>query len=177
MVSALRAPWLDPLMLGISAAGLYGAVFLAMGGAVTAMRRGWTVMALWRLVLAAALAQVVAVSVLKPLLPAPAAVGGGRRRSRPSSAQPSQDSSMPSGHAATAVAGAIALDLAVAGGRVLAWALALAIVCSRLYLGVHYPSDIVVGALVGWACAMVATVRMPAAAAPSVRAATIDRTV
>jgi undecaprenyl-diphosphatase len=133
-------------------------------------------MALWRLVLAVLLAQVVAVGVMKPLLP----------RQRPWTAkvgitavatQPSQDSSMPSGHAATAVAGAIALTLLWPGGRALAWALALAIGCSRLYLGVHYPSDIVVGAVVGWACAMVATVRMPAAPILSVRAAPGHRSV
>ena len=161
IVTSLRAPWLDPVMVTITRLGLGGAVFVALGIVAAWTLRGRTVMALWRLVLAVALAQVVATSVLKPLLP----------RHRPVAAHAtivavggpaSQDSSMPSGHSATAVAGAIALSLLWRRGRGLAWTLAALIMLSRLYMGVHYPSDVLVGGLVGWACAYVATVNVPA---------------
>jgi undecaprenyl-diphosphatase len=173
VTSTLRAGWLDPVMIGLSWVGLYGMVFVAVGAVVTALRRGWTMMALWRLVLAVALAQVVTVNVLKPLLPRerPWAAGVGVTAVV---ARPSQDSAMPSGHAATAVAGAVALSLLWPRGRVLAWVLALAIMASRLYLGVHYPSDLLVGASVGGACALVATVRMPAERPVAVAAAAAE---
>jgi membrane-associated phospholipid phosphatase len=56
--------------------------------------------------------------------------------------------SFPSAHAATAFAGALAYsDLGVP--RLPLYALASTLAYSRLYLGVHYPSDILAGALLG----------------------------
>ena len=57
--------------------------------------------------------------------------------------------SMPSGHAATAFAAATALALLFPRLRLAAYALAALICVSRVYLGVHYVSDVVVGALLG----------------------------
>jgi membrane-associated phospholipid phosphatase len=54
--------------------------------------------------------------------------------------------SYPSAHAATSFAGAGAL-----GGSALLYAAAGAMALTRPYLGVHYPSDVVAGALLGWA--------------------------
>ena len=61
--------------------------------------------------------------------------------------------SFPSGHATTAFAAAVALSLLVP--RWSWWALTLAAVVaySRVYLGVHYWSDIVAGAILGSAVA------------------------
>jgi undecaprenyl-diphosphatase len=59
--------------------------------------------------------------------------------------------SFPSGHAAIVSAYAMFATLVPRRARVLAWLAALATVCSRVYLGHHYPSDIVGGALLGLA--------------------------
>lgn len=156
LIGTFRAPWLDQPMIWIGTLATWGAPFLAAGVAVTLWRRdGCVLMALWRLGLAVVLASVVVVDVMKPLL----------HRDRPFVAhaditavgRASGGSAMPSGHAATAVAGAYALSLLWPGGRLLAWAVAGLVLFSRLYLGVHYPTDLLVGGLAGLACAYFAT--------------------
>jgi undecaprenyl-diphosphatase len=156
VLATFRTPWLDPWMAALGPATLYGLPFVLLGALVVAQRRdGWSVMALWRIVLAVWLASLAVSYVFKPAL----------GRERPFVADstitvvgtPARGASMPSGHAATAAAGALALGLLWPAGRVLAWALAALILFSRVYLGQHYPSDVLVGALVGWACAYFAT--------------------
>ena len=57
--------------------------------------------------------------------------------------------SFPSGHAATSFACATVLAVAVPRGRVAFGVLAAAIAYSRLYDGVHYPLDVLGGAVLG----------------------------
>lgn len=84
---------------------------------------------------------------LKPLL----------RRDRPSASEtdplPLVDVpatySFPSGHATVSFACATILTLALPRLAVPFYALAALIAFSRVYVGVHYPSDIVVGAVLG----------------------------
>jgi membrane-associated phospholipid phosphatase len=80
-------------------------------------------------------------------------------------------SSMPSGHASASAAGAVILGYLL-GGR-WAWALgllAVAVGFARVYIGVHYPSDVLAGAALGVGVGLVAVwlVRrlQPTSAAP-----------
>jgi membrane-associated phospholipid phosphatase len=57
--------------------------------------------------------------------------------------------SMPSGHATTAFAAAVALGLLWPRARPLLWLYALIIAASRVVIGAHYPSDVIAGACVG----------------------------
>jgi undecaprenyl-diphosphatase len=83
-------------------------------------------------------------------------------RARPPDAHPGIDAlvplpgdgSMPSGHAATAFAVAGAACLAHPRLRVPMLALAALVGLSRLYLGVHYPLDVLAGAALGLAAAV-----------------------
>jgi undecaprenyl-diphosphatase len=64
------------------------------------------------------------------------------------------DPSFPSGHAATSFAGATMLALLVPRLAPALYLLATAIAFSRVYVGVHYPLDIVGGAVLGVAVAI-----------------------
>jgi undecaprenyl-diphosphatase len=64
------------------------------------------------------------------------------------------DHSFPSGHAATSFAAATILTAAVPRAAPLWYLLAAAIGFSRVYVGVHYPLDVVGGAILGAAIAI-----------------------
>ena len=81
--------------------------------------------------------------------------------------------SFPSGHSATAFAAATAVAVLCPRLRPFALAIAAAVALSRVYLRVHFPLDVVAGALlgcgVGALCALLALrlVRSPAPAQPA----------
>ena len=70
---------------------------------------------------------------------------------------PSPDPSFPSDHAAAAFAIAFAVFAFWRRGGIAFLATALVIALSRIALGLHYPSDVIAGALVGWAAALLVT--------------------
>ncbi len=65
---------------------------------------------------------------------------------------PPTTASFPSGHAAAAVAGAMSLGRVWPAARWALAALAALIAYSRIYVGVHYPTDVLAGLLLGAAC-------------------------
>lgn len=82
------------------------------------------------------------------------AVGEHRPRgTHPLVAIPHSDS-FPSGHAATAFAGATVLAALLPRAAPAFYLLAVAIAYSRLYVGVHFPLDVAAGAAIGAATAL-----------------------
>jgi undecaprenyl-diphosphatase len=61
----------------------------------------------------------------------------------------SEYASMPSGHATTAAAAAVAIGAIWPRSRVLMWLYALTIMFSRVVVLAHHPSDVIAGAVVG----------------------------
>lgn len=154
LVTSWRARWLDALMMGASAIGRHGLVWLVLAGWAAAAHPRHHAAAAWRLALALVLTFLVVDALLKPLAARP-------RPFDVVAAAPAVDPpgtpSFPSGHAASAFAGAWSLSRIWPAGRVAWFLLAALIAISRVYLGVHFPLDVLAGALVGCACAWVVT--------------------
>jgi membrane-associated phospholipid phosphatase len=151
-------PALDWLMVALTLSGAHAAIWLALG-VVAAWRSGAAARGVVRMAWGLALAALLVNGVLKPLVD----------RQRPFVRDPAvhlvgpapSGASFPSGHAASAVAGAYGLAFVWPRRRALLWTLGAAIALSRIYLGVHYPTDVAAGALVGWGVARLATGRAP----------------
>src|SRR5271169_109905 len=139
-------PRLERLVARFSALGQHGAVWLAIGASGAALSPQHR--AAWR----RAGGVVVGTYVLNT------AVKLAVRRARPALeglpplARTPTQLSFPSAHAATSFAGARVYSRLGAPATLL-YALAASLALSRLYLGLHYPSDILAGALLGTAVA------------------------
>ena len=148
-----RAGWLDPVFEALSWIGALGAIWLAIAllAALLRGRRGLLVGTVAAVLLAEGASRLLqwAVGRDRPPLRLPAA--------NPLVQVPSTGS-FPSGHATVAFAAATVLALAVARPRFTCAValLAAAISFSRLYVGVHYPLDVLGGAALGMAIGAVA---------------------
>jgi membrane-associated phospholipid phosphatase len=136
---AHRAGFLDPIFEGLSYAGTYGAVWLVLAAAgALSLRRPQVFV--WTLV-ADGLGELVA-DVLKAAIP----------RARPHDhalvSRP-HSHSFPSGHATTSFACATVLALMIPGLALPVFVLAAAVAWSRVYVGVHFPLDVLAGAVLG----------------------------
>ena len=141
----LRSGGMDPLMVWITTLGNGGAVWLAIAAVLLLRKR--TRLAGVCLLAAIAFTAVCCNLGLKPLIARP----------RPCHLDPSvhllipnpTDFSFPSGHTAASFAAVAALYYFRCRYWYLAGTLAVLIAFSRLYLYVHFPTDILAGALLG----------------------------
>lgn len=134
-----------PLYL-LTVVGRFGGIWVASALVLAGARRiSWSTAG--RIVLAIAIPLAISDYVLKPLIdrprpfvaePAPPVIG-----------RPPHDPSFPSGHATSSFAGATALTIAEPHAAIVWWVLATAIAFSRVYIGVHYPLDVLAGAAIG----------------------------
>jgi undecaprenyl-diphosphatase len=143
-MSSLHWPVVTPVMKGLTIAGAAGLVWIVIGAvAAVWLRRPLALIAVIATITVSSRAD----AVLK------AAIGRSRPfvgdpRVHPSIGLP-HDPSMPSGHAMNAFAGAVLLGAVVPRARGPLLGLAALIGLSRVYLGVHFPSDVLAGALLG----------------------------
>ena len=146
-VSGRRARALDATMPGLSAAANHSALWCTIATGLAALGGRRSRRAARRGMLAVAGASAISSGVLKRVL----------HRTRPGVdvfpfrglRVPPTSSSMPSGHAASAAAFAVAASIEVPALAVPLGALAAAVAYSRVYNGVHYPGDVLLGGAIG----------------------------
>jgi undecaprenyl-diphosphatase len=145
-----QAGWLDPVFIALSAIGYSGLVWIALAP-LLAWRTKRSVLGCAALTALCVWTADLAALGLKGLTD----------RERPFDALEGVEplfggtlgGSLPSGHAATSFAGAVVLTYLFPRGAFAFFLLALAIAFSRVYVGVHFPSDVLAGAALGAAVA------------------------
>lgn len=152
-IQTLHLSWLDPVVAAFTSLGNAGMLWIVLSLVMVCWRptRKAGILALLAMVLGLLVTNV----TIKPLV----------ERTRPWLDLPitplvveNDPHSFPSGHTCAAfAAGMIWLrTLPWKWGRVLAVVLAVCMGLSRLYVGVHYPTDVLAGAVIGSLCAWAA---------------------
>jgi undecaprenyl-diphosphatase len=143
-----RFGWLDPLFVGLTYAGTHGLLWIGLGIVVAvALHRPW-----------------VAVMVPAAVVLADLSASGLKQatdRRRPEETLHGIDvlvttpstSAFPSGHASTSFAAVVVLSVAAPTLAPAIVVLAALVGFSRLYVGVHFPLDVLAGAVLGAAVA------------------------
>ncbi|TML94046.1 MAG: phosphatase PAP2 family protein [Actinobacteria bacterium] len=139
-----RTGWLNPVFEGLSWAGRLGLLWIALALLLSVLWRRWGV--LFMTLFAVAVSDWLAMG-LKALVDRPRPP---LRYVEPKVLVPlPHDASFPSGHAATSFAAATMLSFASPRLAPIFYLLATAVAFSRVYVGVHYPLDVIGGAALG----------------------------
>lgn len=146
LVNSFSYPWLTAVFQLLSGAGNYSLVWIVLVIVLVIRGRGKprTVLAVFAAMI---ISLILSLYVLKPWI----------GRMRPSESYPELVNStidvtgysFPSGHSSVAFAAAFVLAWVYPVYGWSFWLLAAFIGLSRVYLGVHYPTDVVAGAIVG----------------------------
>lgn len=151
-ISCLRCGFLDAVMPIVTALGDYGAIWVAVGLLLLFCpkhRRGGLL-----LLLTLFAGVMIGQGLIKPMVGRirPFAQAGITELLIPLP----MDFSFPSGHTLASVSAAVIITHINKKWGIAAWCLAVPIIFSRMYLWVHYPSDILAGALIGAALSVAA---------------------
>ena len=131
----LRRPWLSPLLVVFTRTGNLGLLWIALAAMLDHPQR----------VTLTLVATMLVCESIKQIA----------RRERPALARMERligvqkTTSFPSGHAASAMAAAVLLTAFAPAFAPIWFGLAALMALSRVYVGVHYPSDVAVGAMIG----------------------------
>ena len=166
---ARHAPILDVVLPGLTRAANHSALWMAVAGSLAARPSRRARLAAGRGLASDAVASLVANQVGKRL------AGRGRpdRSSLPlirRSPRVPASSSFPSGHSASAAAFAVGVAIEEPKLAIPVGVVAAAVAFSRVYTGMHYPSDVVAGLALGAGIAAVGAVVVPPRRRPDPRA-------
>jgi membrane-associated phospholipid phosphatase len=150
-INGAHAPLLDRFMLAITWSGVGAAVWFALALAALCWPRHRAAAVRALLLLAVTLA--VNDLLIKRIVHRPRPFDAGTVAARVIQVPAPTTASFPSGHAATAAAGAMAMARVWPAARWAFAGVAVLIAVSRIYVGVHYPTDVLAGVLLGLACA------------------------
>lgn len=146
-VQELRTPILNSIFIFFTKLGDAGFLFILLGILFLLIKKFRKI---GFLILLAELINLVIVSVLKDVIQRP------RPFNTLANLHPLVSAgsySFPSGHASSAFVCAVIIAYYFKKLAIPAYLIAILIAFSRVYVGVHYPSDIIVGALIGILCA------------------------
>lgn len=156
-IQSLRTPVLDAVMVFFTFLGNHGWFWIALTAILIAVPKT----RIWGLTMGTALlmGQLIGVCVIKPLVARPRPFNSPDAMVTASQLLVAElkDYSFPSGHTQASFAAAAVLFRMNRKAGAAAFALAALIAFSRMYLYVHYPTDVLAGALLGllWAfCAV-----------------------
>ena len=148
-IAGTPTPTLDDLLRRLSNAANYSRLWIALGAGIATVGghsgRRVAAQAISAIGISSVTVNVIGKQLLNRARPDPdsAAVIAERRVRMPTS------TSFPSGHAASAFAFATAVGEKIPALAPPLYALATAVAYSRVHTGVHYPGDVIIGALVG----------------------------